>query len=132
MEGDEGDGRAEGADELFEGGEGVRCSGVEIRLVDFVREEHEIVSFAEAHYVLHRRLVEHRARWIARVDDHERLGLDALRDRLLYRRLDLRRGCGPVRFLVEVIGNPHPGVRSQGCAVQRVLGYGDEDAGLGV
>lgn len=111
VEGDEGHGGAEVADDLFEGGERMGRARVQVRLVDFVCEEDEVVLGAETDEPLHRRLVEQRARRVARVDDHERFGLDAVRDRLGDRGLDLRRGRGPVRFLVEEVGDPDARVR---------------------
>ena len=131
VEGEEGDLRVERADDLFERGEGVRVARVEVRLVDFVREQDEVVLLAETHDALHRRLVEQRARRVARVDDHERLGLDPLLDRLADRGLDVRRGRRPARLFVEVVGYPHALVRRERRRVQRVLRDRNEDARLG-
>ena len=132
VEGDERDGGAEGADDLFERRERVRVARVQVRLVDLVREQDEVVLLAESHEALHRRLVEQRARRVARVDDHERLGLDALVDRFTDRGLDLRRGCCPVRFLVQVVRDHYALVRGEGRRVERVLRDRDEDARVGV
>ena len=132
VEGDEGHvALVERAEDLFEGGEGVRGALVQVGLVDFVGEEDEVVLRAEAHELLHRGLVEHRARRVARVDDHERLGLDALPDGLGDGCLDRGRGRGPAGLLVQVVGDAHARVRGEGRGVERVLGDGNEDAGLG-
>ena len=69
----------------------MRGARVQVRLVDLVREEHEVVSLAETHDALHRRFVKERARRVSRVDDDERLGRDAVADGLLDRGLDGRR-----------------------------------------
>ena len=133
VEGDEGDGAfVEGAEDLLEGGEGVRGALVQVGLVDFVGEEDEVVLGAEADELLHRGLVEHRARRVAGVDDHERAGLDALLDGLRDRLFDLGRGRGPAGLLVELVGYADARVRGERGGVERVLRDGDEDAGLGV
>ena len=132
VEGEEGDARVERADDLFERGERVGGARVQVRLVDFVREQDEVVLLAETDEALHRRLVEQCARRVARVDDHERFGFDTvLIDRLADRGFDVRRGRRPVRLFVEVVGDPHALVRRERRRVQRVLRDRNEDAGLG-
>ena len=110
VERDEGHGGAEVAHDHFEGGEQVRGTHVQVRLVDFVGEEDEVVLGA-ANELLNRCLVEQRACRVALVDDHKRFGLDAVCDRLGNCRLDLWCGCDPARFLVEVVGDPDARVR---------------------
>ena len=132
VEGDEGHGAlVERAEDLLEGRERVRGALVQVGLVDLVGEQDEVVRGAEADELLHRGLVEHRACRVARVDDHERAGLDALADGVCDRLLDRGRGGGPAGLLVEVVGYADALVRGERGGVERVLRDGDEDAGLG-
>ena len=105
---------------------------MQVRLVDLVREEHEVVLLADAHDALHRRLVQQRARRVPRVDDDERLGRDAVPDGVLDRGFDLWCRRRPLGVLVEVVGYAHAGVGRKGCRVQRVLRDRDEDPRAGV
>ena len=132
VEGDEGDGRAERTCDFLEGGEWVCRAHVQVRLVDFVGEEHEIVSLAQSHNVLHRRFVQQRACRVARVDDDKCLGRYAVPDGVLDRGLDVRRRCSPVGFLVEVVRYAHAGVPRERGGVKRILRYRNEDARAGV
>ena len=131
VEGEEGDGRVERADDLFERREGVRLARVQVRLVHLVGEQDEVVLLAETDDAAHGRLVEERARRVARVDDHERFGLEPVDlDRLADRGFDVRRGRRPAGLLVEVVRDRGARVRGERRGVERVLRDRDEDAGL--
>ena len=128
VEGDEGDGRAKRTCDFLERGEWVCRAHVQVRLVDFVGEEHEVVSLAQAHNFLHRRFVQKCASRVAWVDHDECLGRDTVLNGFLDRGLDVRRRCSPFGFLVEVVRYAYARVPRERSGVQRILRDRDENA----
>ena len=131
VEGHEGDVFARLDDDLFERGERVRLSAVEVGLVYFISEEDKVVLLAKIDDLVLRLPVKKGTGRVTRIDDDESLWLGlAFLTCLLENRPDFADGGTPLVSFVEVIGNRYSGKLGESCSVQGVLWDGNKEPRL--
>lgn len=115
-----------------DGLEAVELANKDVGLVDLVGHDDQVLLVGELEDGADVLLGERGAGGVAGVDDDDASDVGALLDGLVVRGTDDVEVGSPVLGLVKEVGNSLGVEEGEGGSVERVLGDGDEDAGVGV